>query len=234
MVRDIFFKARKIGIEIINIDLVAGLPGQTVKSFLKDLNFILKLKPDAIHLYPYEEEDLVVFYRIGKKLKPKDKILKNKMLKLADKKIKEYGYQHYRNEPYLLSSKAANLQFQFRYFSNGSLLGLGAEALSYIPNHFAYENSKLEEYLNYKSRKDFPRYLNGHPLTKKETQLNYVLNNIRAGINKKNFFELYGLNFDKVFGEEIDSLQKIRKIEENGQKIRLVAKNNFEFRTYSK
>lgn len=234
MVRDVFSKAQKIGIEIINIDLVAGLPGQTTKSFLEDLDFILQMKPDALHLYSYEEESLVVFYRIGKRIKKEDRIRRNKMIELADKKIKKYGYRHYRNEPYLLSSQAANYQFQFRYFSNSSLLGLGAEALSYIPNHYAYENSKLEEYLGCRVKQTLPPYLNGYPITKMDTQLNYVLNNIRAGLNKKRFSQIYGLNFDKIFQKEISFLRKIKRLEENNGIIKLIAKNDFEFRTYSK
>jgi len=234
MVRRVFYMAKSAGIEIINLDLVAGLPGQTTHSFLGDLDFILELKPDAFHLYSYEEEDQVIFYKIGKKIKEKDRIRRDRMLKLADSKIKRYGYRHYRNEPYLLSWRAANFQFQFRYFANGSLLGLGAGALSYIPGHYAYHNSWLDDYLSYRLKKKFPPCLDAYRLNKKECRINYVINNIRTGVDKKKYLDLFGIDFDREFRKEIESLKKLNRLQEGNDKVRLIAKDNLESRAYSK
>lgn len=234
MVKECFGQARKAGIEIINIDLVAGLPGQSTESFLHDVRFILKMRPDALHLFPYEEEELVIFYRIGKKLTDQDRARRDKMLEQADHEILKHGYRSYTNEPYLLSPQAANFQFQYRYCYNGSLLGLGAEALSYIPNHYVYENAKLEEYLACWSRGKSPRHCNGYPINRDETRLNYILNNIRHGLNKNIFFRLYGLDFHKTYREETEALKKLNRLEDDAEKIKLIAGDDAEFRAYSK
>ena len=221
MVRSCYNQARKVGIEIINIDLVAGLPGQTAASFLKDVNFVLQLRPEAIHIFSYEEEDSVIFCMMGKRITDKDRIKRDQMLELADGEIRKHGYRSYRSEAYLLSPQAANFQFQYRYSVNGSLLGLGAEALSYIPGYYAYENSKIEEY-------------KGYPLNNAETRLNYVINNVRNGLDKKMFLKIYGLDFNKTFSKEINSLRRLGRLQENRERIGLIAKSDFEFRTYSK
>lgn len=234
MVKESFFRARELGIEIINLDLVAGLPGQTNEIFLKDLDFVLGLRPDALHIYPYEEEESVIFYKMGKRLKANDRIKRDEMFRLADTEIRKHGYQPYRNEPYLLSWQASNFYFQFRDLYNSSILGLGAMAESYIPYRYVYQNSGLDEYLNFRLKKYFSLYLNGYPLNKNETLINYIINNIRAGLDKKKFFKLFNLDFDKAFYRELESLRKLKRLEEDKEGIKLVAKNDFEFRTYSK
>ena len=234
MVREAFFKARSSGMEFINLDLMLGLPGQTIHSFLKDLRFILSLKPEAIHINPLEEDEQVILLRKEKKIKEGDRNKMNEMLESADIEIKKYGYQYYRNEPYVLSPQAANLQDQLRFFSNGSLLGLGAGALAYIPNHYTYHNNVLEDYLNYRAKGNFPPYIQGYPLTKRESILNYVVHNIRSGINRKMFSSIFGVRLDKEFRIEFESLRKLRRLQEDKDSIKLVANNNLEFRTYSK
>jgi len=233
-VRSCYNQARQVGIKIINIDLVVGLPGQTAASFLKDVNFVLQLRPDAIHIFSYEEENLVIFYMMGKRITDKDRTKRDQMLELADGEIRKYGYRSYRGEAYLLSPGAANFQFQYRYSVNGSLLGLGAEALSYIPGYYAYENFKTEEYLNYGDKDQFPPYLNGYPLNKDETCTNYIINNIRDGLDKTIFRRLYRVDFNKTFRKEINFLKRLGILQESRERIKLIARNDFEFRTYSK
>lgn len=45
--------AKKAGIPIVNIDFIAGLPGQTIKGLLKDLKIIISEGANNIHLQPY-------------------------------------------------------------------------------------------------------------------------------------------------------------------------------------
>jgi oxygen-independent coproporphyrinogen-3 oxidase len=234
MVLDTYNGARKAGIEIINIDLVAGIPGQTKESFLKDVDFVLKLRPDAIHIFAYEEEGLVIFYAMGKRINDDDRARRDEMIETADRKIRKYGYRAYKGESYLLSPKAANFQLQLRYLVNGSLLGLGAEALSYIPDQYSYENSKLETYLEYRSKGMYPPFLNGYPLNKEETRANYILNNIRDGLDKRMFRQIYGIDFDKACRKQVDCLTRLGKIQENRGRIRINAASDLEFKTYSK
>ncbi|MBU1075902.1 MAG: radical SAM protein [Spirochaetes bacterium] len=234
MVKDSFEQARQAGIEFINTDLIAGLPGQSIDSFLYGVRFILKMRPDAIHIFTYREEELVIFCRIGKRITDKDRLRKDKMLALAEKMIRKAGYGFGSNEPYLLTPDAANFQLQYRYQYNVTLLGLGALALSFIPNHHVYHNAQIEDYLKFWPEDKATPFFTGYPISRAETRLNYVLNNIRNGLDKEQFFRLYGVQFDKTYQKEIEDLKRINRIKNDSEKVKLITKNDFEFRSYSK
>jgi len=226
-VEEVVLEARKKGIRSINMDLLGGLPEQTVESFLDSLKFILKLKPEALHIYSYKEEDAIPFCRMGVRVTEKEKNSRKEMFFLADKLIRETGYRSYRNEPYLLSPWAANMQWQ-AVQAGGSLLGIGAGAESYIPNNFYYENPILKEY---SARNNFKRAV---AISKEETMANYALNNIRTGVERKRFSKVFRSDFDKIFGKEIAYLKKRGKISDDGEAVKFNAKNNHDFRVYSK
>ena len=234
MIRDSYKNARRAGIDIINVDLVAGIPGQSIESFSRDVDLVLGLRPDAVHIFAYEEEDLVIFYKMGERMTGPDRVKRDEMMALADVKIRKDGYHSYKGESYLLSPQAANFQLQLRYLANGTLLGLGAEALSYIPGYYAYENSKLEQYLRLRSKGEAPPYLNGYPLNMVETRTNYIINNIRDGLDKAMFRRLYGVDFDKTYQKEIGALRQLGRLEEKNVRVRLAVKSDLEFRAYSK
>ena len=59
--------ARRAGIEGINIDLICGLPGQTEKSFLKDVKIIADLRPDESHLNTFIVTPYTLYGRRGGK-----------------------------------------------------------------------------------------------------------------------------------------------------------------------
>ena len=233
IIRDAFARVRSVGIKYINSDLIAGFPGQDTASFLRDVDFVLSLRPSAIHIYPYRENEHVIFYKSGKRINDEDKKGTAIMLELADKRIKDCGYRHFRNEPYLLTPEAANFQMQFRYL-NGSLLGLGAGALSYIPNYYSYHNPVLNDYLSTAIKGKLPSFLEGYKLSRKASLINYVMNNIRPGIDKERYSSIFGSEFDDDFRDEITSLRMLNRLEEDGRKTKLIAANDFEFKVYSK
>ncbi len=53
MVRDLIVRARALGFESINADLIYGLPKQTPESFARTIAQVAELRPDRIALYAY-------------------------------------------------------------------------------------------------------------------------------------------------------------------------------------
>lgn len=45
--------AKKIGIPYVNIDMMMGISGQSLHSFIHDLQLLVGLEPDMIHMHPF-------------------------------------------------------------------------------------------------------------------------------------------------------------------------------------
>jgi len=236
MIKKIFKISRKIGIKILNIDLLIGMPYQTRKSFFSTLKFIISLKPEAIHIFPYKDENETIFKKIGVVLKEKNIIERKKTFEAAEKILRRVGYKSFKHEPFLLTPMASNLQLQFCYKPE-SLLGLGSGALSYIPYHLAYINSSLSEYMKIKER---PIIRKGYFIDKEETIRYYVIEHIREGLDLKKFENIFLIKFSDIFKKEIKELKKVNRLEIKNGIVKLKVKNDYEakddvdFRTYSR
>ncbi len=236
MIKKIFKIARKEKIEILNVDLILGMPFQSSKSFFESLEFVISLMPEAIHIFPYKDERETLFKRWGIVLKDKDIITRKRDYEIAEKLLKKAGYKNFKHEPFLLTPKAANFQLQFCY-ELSSLLGLGANALSYIPYHLAYTNPSLDDY---EKMGKGVMVRKGYFIDKEETIRYYVLEHIRGGIKINDFEKRFGVNFRSFFSEEIKELRKVNRLEIKNGVIRIKAKGDYEakddsdFRTYSR
>ena len=72
MIDKVIKDTKKVGIEFINLDIMAGLPGQSVESFLKTLKYVVRLKPQKISVSPFRLTQMKIFFQQGNKLNKKD------------------------------------------------------------------------------------------------------------------------------------------------------------------
>ena len=83
-----FKVARKIGFDNINVDLMHGLPNQTLNDFKESVDYLVDLNPEHISCY-----SLILHNNIFKNL-PDDET-EREMYYYAKSKLKENGYEHY-------------------------------------------------------------------------------------------------------------------------------------------
>jgi oxygen-independent coproporphyrinogen-3 oxidase len=164
-IRNYYF-AKEIGIPVINLELVAGLPGQTLKSFLDDLNSIIKMKPESIHIYGYLNTPVTIFYKENYRKKQKEQELQNKMKKEGKRILKEANY-FYQGDDYCLDNKSSSRNLALARpdcFSHSKALGTIALGLSAVGslalnNGYLLKTINTMDYENYKEnlqRKRFP------------------------------------------------------------------------------
>jgi len=118
--------ARKIGIPGINFELIAGLPKQTVKNFLRDLAELIKLKPDGIHVYRFLTTPLSALGKAGYRLDAEARLNCRKMLLAAEKLLEEAGYVRSGDE-WILRKKESARNFQL-VSGRPNLLAIGPSA----------------------------------------------------------------------------------------------------------
>jgi oxygen-independent coproporphyrinogen-3 oxidase len=117
-------KAREIGFDNFNLDLMHGLPGQTPETALTDLQQAIDLQPSHLSWYQLTIEPNTEFFSRPPKL-PKDETLwaiqEQGQALLADN-----GYQQYEISAY--SQPEQRSQHNLNYWQFGDYLGIGAGA----------------------------------------------------------------------------------------------------------
>lgn len=134
--------ARAGGFENINVDLITGLPGQTLESFTDSLRRLLDLRPEHISVYGLQIEEGTPFFARGVVC---DQGLMRHMLETAHARLTAAGYHHYEISNYALPGKEA--LHNTNYWQNGEYLGLGCAAASYRNGKRKQNTPDLNEYI---------------------------------------------------------------------------------------
>jgi oxygen-independent coproporphyrinogen III oxidase len=133
---------RQFEIYNINVDLMYGLPGQTILEWQRSLGDLVKLNPEHISLYPLTIEEGTHFF--DKKVEIDDKI-QAEIYDWSIDYLQGHGYNHYE------ISNWAKIGYKSRhnmtYWTNKEYLGVGVSAASYL-NGYRYKNtSDIQEYI---------------------------------------------------------------------------------------
>ena len=141
--------ARKTGFKNINVDLMIGLPVQTLKDVQKDLSRIIELNPEHVSVYSLIVEEGT---RIEEKIKNKElylpsEKLERKMYWEVKKKLEEAGYIHYEISNFAKAGYES--KHNLSCWNQEEYLGFGLAAHSYF-NNVRYSNiDDFEEYFDW-------------------------------------------------------------------------------------
>lgn len=123
--------ARDTGFELINLDLIFGIPGQTLDEWRDDLQGALRLGPEHLSLYSLSIESGTEFgdlMRAGL-LSPLRSDLSADMFELALDLTAREGYLQYEISNY--SRERCECRHNLRYWRNEAYLGFGLGAASF-------------------------------------------------------------------------------------------------------
>lgn len=156
-------RLRDAGIKNISLDLMYGLPTQTLETWEESINGIIALNPEHISAYclSVEEESPLGKLVEDGKLSPADEELCLEMAELLRKKLQEAGYIQYEISNY--SKPGFESKHNSSYWDGTPYIGLGPGAHSYDGKYQRRWNlGDLNSYLN-GERKE-----NGETLTDKD------------------------------------------------------------------
>jgi len=139
--------ARKVGFKNINVDLMIGLPVQTLEDVQKDLGRIIDLKPEHISVYSLiVEEGTIIEEKISnKELYLPSEELERKMYWKVKGELEKNGYIHYEISNF--AKKDFESKHNLSCWNQEEYIGFGLAAHSYI-NNTRYSNvENLENYI---------------------------------------------------------------------------------------
>ncbi len=125
-------QARAAGFTNINLDVMYGLPGQSLESWQWTLAHCLTLAPTHLSCYALTvEEDTRLASNIQRRRSPApDEGLQIEMDETAQRMLGDAGYERYEVSNYAQHGYAC--RHNLLYWTNGEYLGLGPSAQSYL------------------------------------------------------------------------------------------------------
>ena len=219
-----YYAARQLGITNINIDLMYGLPWQTLDQWHDTLNETLVLSPEHLSLYCLTlEEGTLMNYQVKTGLLPEpDPDLAADMYNLAEKLLEENDYIHYEisNWSKLDHESLHNLT----YWHNKPYLGIGPGAHSYLGTFRFHNIASPRDYItktinrttdsqesigiSYDSISNMPTVASIENIPQQLEMSETMMLGLRLsqGVNLQAFSERFGVTLQAVYGDQIEEL----------------------------
>lgn len=201
---DAYGAAAAAGFTHINVDLMSGLPGQTLVSYETTLRRVAELVPGPEHISAYslileEGTPLAKRYVDGKLVLP-DEETERELYGLTERILREYGYGRYEISNY--AKKGCECRHNVGYWTRENYLGFGIGAASLVENVRFQNGSDLRAYLE----NPLGQRQQEQKLTVAEQMEEYMFLGLRltAGVGERVFYETFHCELEQVYGEVIE------------------------------
>ena len=217
--------AREAGFANLNLDLISGLPGQSLAEWRQSLMIALELGPEHLALYELSVDPGTRFAEQqarGELILPDDDELAE-MEAVAHELLSRYGYQRYEISNY--ARPGFQCRHNLNYWRNGFYLGLGAGAVSSFDG-LRLKNLDDPEAYEAKIRAGHAAFQEGEALGLAPSFRESVIMGLRLieGVGLASLFERYGLEPLSYYGATLERLRERGLIAMNEERLWLTDK----------
>lgn len=223
--REVIDAGRAHGFKSINLDLIFGLPRQSLEGFSATLDRVIECDPDRVALYSYAH--------LPSAFKPQRRIveaelpapeLKLELMATAIRRLGEAGYvyigmDHFAkpNDELAVAQRQGRLTRDFQGYSVGGdcdLIGLGVSSISKVGPTYCQNVKGLEDYYRIVEAGKLP-VLRGIELTADDLVRRAVIQALACqfSLAKESISIAHLIDFDTYFAPE---LQALEALEEDG------------------
>jgi oxygen-independent coproporphyrinogen III oxidase len=205
--------AKEVGFENINLDLMFGLPGQTLQQWTGTLDRAVSLAPTHLSLYTLQIEEGTKLYQDYKadKLPLVDLSIDRACYHYAIELLKISGYNQYEISNF--AKEGYDCKHNIKYWSLDDFLGLGLNASSYLDGKRWRNLSDLDQWTTaIEDCKPPIDYISLNQETLKDARGTFLFTGLRktAGISFEEFKNRFGLDFFSAYAGSIDQLEQYR------------------------
>ncbi|WP_461481709.1 radical SAM family heme chaperone HemW [Porticoccus sp.] len=217
--------ARRAGFDNFNLDLMHGLPGQTEREALEDLQQAIALSPSHISWYQLTIEPNTEFYRRPPVL-PEENVLEN-IQESGQILLRENNYIQYEVSAFARDKKES--VHNKNYWQFGDYLGIGAGAHGKITlpdEQRIIRTSKTRLPADYLQR-DHSYTASCKKIAEDELALEFMMNALRlnAGVPRDYFADRTGLPYSRVINS-CEKLAAMGLLEKDADRIRTTLKGH--------
>lgn len=186
--------ARKAGFSNINVDLMSGIPLQTLEDWEETLREVARLKPEHISAYSLIVEEGTPFYeRYGNGKHQEelpDEETERKMYYRTREILESYGYHRYEISNY--ARPGYECRHNLGYWNRTEYLGIGTGAASLIREE-RWNEGEIPEKLDRKAQMEETMFLGLRTM---------------KGVSKAEFAKTYQQTMESVYGKVLEEMQK--------------------------
>ena len=211
-------RAKELGFISTNIDLIYGLPTQTVESFLFTLQKVIELNPDRMSVFNYAH----LPSRFAAQIKIKNEMLPAPEIKLEilQKTIETLGQAGYKfigmdhfakpNDELAIAQENGVLHRNFQGYTtqeDADLLGMGVSAISLLGDSYAQNHKELKQYYAEVEMRGIALH-KGLTMTKDDCLRRDVIKALICNfkLDYVTFEQQYNIEFKRYFAEDLDLL----------------------------
>ena len=240
--------SRKAGIDNLNLDLIFGLPYQTLKSWLISVEAALSLQPEHLSLYSLTlEHGTPMQHKVETGVLPEpDPDTAADMYEAASERLTKAGYIQYEISNWALvndSGENYSCKHNLQYWRNLPYFGVGAGAHGFINHYRTVDTATPGAYIRRMRKKSStPAGGKGFPRTPATIHMNSIdtgteigetmmmgLRLVLEGVSNQEFHQRFGVNLQDRFGIQIDRLISLGLLEWAGEQeksLRLTSKGH--------
>ena len=214
-------RLRAAGFENITIDLIYGLPNQTMEMVERDVQKFLELDLPHVALYSLILEDHTVFMnrqRRGRLRLPSDDRNAD-MYEYIIEMLTSKGYSHY--EVSNFGKIGYESKHNMTYWDNAEYYGIGAGASGYLDGIRYKNHGPVHHYLREENKR-----VNEEVLTRKQRIEEEMFLGLRKknGVSIERFHKKFGQTLEEVYGTIIEELAFQKMLFEADGRIQMTEK----------
>lgn len=223
---DTFRFAREAGFENINVDLMIGLPNQTLEEVKDSIEEIVSMEPEHISVYSLIlEENTPLFKKVEEGLELPNEDLERKMYWAVKQTLEQNNYIHYEISNF--AKKGYESKHNLDCWNQKEYIGFGIAAHSYT-NGIRYSNiENIEQYIkNYDEDKTEENLVFHEKQDMEAMQKEYMLLGLRKidGVSIQEFKIKFVANPVFLYHSELEKLVNEELLEIDGDMIKLTNK----------
>jgi len=220
---DMIEGSRKLGFNSVSVDLIYGLPLQTVESFTETIDTVVSAKPNRLAVYNYAH--LPHIFRAQRMIDAKDipspetklKLMELTISKLIDSGYVYIGMDHFAlpDDELTIAQREGGLQRNFQGYSTRrecDLVGLGVSSIGKVSDCYAQNIKDIQDWQTTVESGQLPIW-RGVRLNTEDRMRRRVIESImcHGEVDFETIESLFAIDFHEHFARELQSLEQMEE-----------------------
>ena len=225
---DVYETARKVDFPQINLDLIAGMVGETEEKWRDTVRKTLELQPDSVTIYqmelPYNTIISQEILKEGKESPIADWPTKQRWLSFAFDEFQAAGYRIASAYTLATTKKPCRFIYTDALWHGGDMIGLGVSSFSHFSGVHFQNVHNFEEYIGLIEKNQLP-LLRALTLTPKQKLIREIILQMKTGRLDLSYFQhKFGVDVWDEFKEVFEQLNSDALVERDEIRVVLTRK----------